>query len=85
MRGIDNLLISLFDFLPPIVNFIISIIGLVFGIMCFVSGIRKERKSFTVIFGMDNLVKNPLFNIIYGIFLILCFGFLVFGYLSTLI
>ena len=61
------------DFLPTAVNFILSIIGLLFGIACLISGIRREKKSFFWLYGLGHLIKSPTLNIIYGVLLIIIF------------
>jgi len=61
------------DFFGPTLKFILAIGGLIFGIVCLLSGLRKERKSFIWLSGFGSYIKNPTFNIIYGIFLIIIF------------
>jgi hypothetical protein len=61
------------DFFGPMFKFILAIGGLVFRFVCLLSGLKKERKSFIWLNGFGSYIKNPTFNIIYGIFLIIIF------------
>jgi hypothetical protein len=63
---------------------ILAIGGLVFGIVCLLSGLNKERKSFIWLSGFGNYIKSPTFNIIYGIFLIAIFLFAIVWYSAKL-
>jgi len=42
-----------------------------FGIYVLISGIKKEKKPFFWLSGYGRIIKNPTFNIILGIILIL--------------
>jgi hypothetical protein len=56
------------DFIGQPGKLLLCLIGLIFGLVCLVSGIRKQRKSFIWLYGFGDLIKNPTFNIFYGIF-----------------
>ncbi len=61
-----------------IIDFLGCVITLSAGIYIFISGIKKEKKAFFWLSGYGPIIKNPIFNIIYGIILIVAgmIGFL---------
>ena len=76
--------LSILQFLPPSIKVIICAICLTFGIFVLRSGLRKERKSFFWIGGIDSTISNPLFNIFYGILLILLFSLGIIWYAAEI-
>ncbi len=54
--------------LVKLIAFTLMLLG---GILSFSSGLRKERKAFFWLNGYGRIIKNPMFNILYGIILIL--------------
>ena len=71
---------SISDFFPAIVRFIISIFGLIYGVVCIVSGIKKQEKSFHWLSGFGSLIKSPLVNIVYGFMLVIIFSAAIIWY-----
>jgi len=84
INKVQNDGMRLSDFFNPTVNFILSIGGLIFGIVCLISGIKRKRKSFIWISGLGSFIKNPTLNIIYGIILIIIFILALIWYGSAL-
>ena len=77
-------LLFISSFFSPVIKSIICVAGVLYGLYILRSGIRKERKSFFWIGGLEPGIRNPKFNIIYGIFLLLIFSFGVFWYLAEI-
>jgi hypothetical protein len=54
-----------------ILKLLVSVWIIVGGIIALSAGIKKERKAFFWLSGYGRIIKNPTFNIIYGVALIL--------------
>ena len=70
------------QYLPPYVNLILAILGIIYAVIILVSGIKNEKKSF--FYGIASLIKNPVINIIFGICLMIIFGLAIYKYVLQL-
>ena len=70
------------QYFPPLLNFIITILGLIYGIYILISGLKGEKKSFFI--GWLNMIKNPVINIIYGVIIIIIFSVVIVKYVLEL-
>ena len=70
------------QYFPPLLNFIITILGLIYGIYILISGLKGEKKSFFI--GWLSMIKNPVINIIYGVIIIIIFSVVIVKYVLEL-
>ena len=53
---------------------LVCIVGITYGIICIVGGLKKNRKSYSWLEGFGGFIKDPVFSIVYGAFLVLVFA-----------
>ena len=68
----------------PVLNFILSIIGLIYRIISVLSGLKKGKKSYLWLSGFGRFIKSPTLNIIYGLILIVVFTYAIGRYAKML-